>query len=67
MHGWGWGGARNFPTKGLTLPTKRLKYGFRVLEMPKISDKDAFDLLTGVSLLRRGAIAPSPPLAPPLG
>ena len=35
--------------------------------MPKISEKIAFHLSTGASMLRRGAIAlPSSPLAPPL-
>ena len=36
---------------------------FRVPYMPKISEKIAFHLPTGISMLRRGV---SPPLAPPL-
>ena len=34
--------------------------------MPKISEKIAFHLPTGASMLRWGAKAPSPPLVPPL-
>ena len=60
------GGARNFPTGGLNLPTRGLKYGFQGTINAKNLRKIAFHLPTGASMLRRGAIAPSPPLAPPL-
>ena len=40
---------------------------FRVLKMPKISEKFAFSLPTGASMLQRGGYSPhSPPLAPSL-
>ena len=41
------GVAPGISDEGLTLPTRGLKYGFRVLYMPKISEKVAFHLPTG--------------------
>ena len=61
------GGARNFPTGGLNLPTRGLKYGFQGIVIPKYLQQIFFHLPTGASMFRQGAISPSsPPLAPPL-
>ena len=45
------GGARNFPTGGLTLPTRGLKYGFQGTINAKNLPKIAFRLPTGASML----------------
>ena len=64
----GRGGARNFPTGGLTLPTRGLKYGFQGIVNAKNFLQNSFSPSdVGASMFRQGAIAPSsPPLAPPL-
>ena len=62
------GGARNFPTGGLTLPTMGLKYGFQGVVNAKNFRQNSFPLSDGGSACSdRGAIAPSSPiLVPPL-
>ena len=56
------GGARNFPTGGLTLPTKGLKYGFQVIVNAKNLRQNSFSPSNeGASMFRQGAIAPSSP------
>ena len=56
------GGARNF-RRGADSSDEGAKIWFsEYFKFQKI----AFHLPTGASILRRGAIAPSPPLAPPL-
>ena len=62
------GGARNFPTEGLTPPTRGLKYGFqgtinaKNLQKNRLSPSDG-----GLTCSNGGTIAPSSPLlAPPL-
>ena len=53
------GGARNFPTGRLTLPTRGLKYGFQRTINAKHLRKSRFSPSDGgASMLRRGAIAP---------
>ena len=62
------GGARNFPTGGLTLPTRGLNYGFQGIVNAKNIRQNGFSPSDrGASMFRQGAIAPSsPPLVPPL-
>ena len=60
----GW--RQEFSKGGLTLPMRGLKYGFQGTISAQNLRKNRFHLPTGASMLRRGAIAPSPPLAPPL-
>ena len=60
------GGARNFPTGGLTLQTRGLKYGFQGTINARNLRKIAFHFPTGASMLRWGLYPPSPPVAPPL-
>ena len=61
------GGARTFPSGGLTLPTRELKFCFWGTFTAKNLRKIAFHLPTGGLTCSDGAIAPSsPPLAPPL-
>ena len=61
------GGARNFPTGGLNLPTRGLKYGFQGILNAKSLRQVVFHLPTGATMFRQGDIEPSsPPLAPPV-
>ena len=60
------GGARNFPTRELTLQTRGLKYDFQGTINAKNRRIIAFLLPTGASIRRMGALAPHPPLAAPL-
>ena len=62
------GGDRNFPTRRLTLPTRRLKYGFQgIVSAKNLRQTSSSPSDGGLACSDKGAIAPSsPPLAPPL-
>ena len=62
------GGARNFPTGGLTLPTRRLKYDFQgIVNAKNLRQNSLSPSDGGLACSDRGAIATSsPPLEPPL-
>ena len=52
------GSARNFPTRGLNLPTKGLKYGFQGIVNAKNLRQTSFSSSEGASMFRQGGYSP---------